>query len=167
MVALALFAGAVRLAYSFKHYGLDTRLAERYVTAAGISGLLGARLWFIAENWSDVKSDLLGALFSSAGFTFYGGFIIASIYVYLLAKRDGTDIAKFCDSLGPCLALGYAVGRLGCQLSGDGDYGIPTTGFCRTPRGSFQRRREFWCIQHRSLSRLSRLRCCGSSPGLR
>ena len=129
MVALALFAGAVRLAYSFKHYGLDTRLAERYVTAAGISGLLGARLWFIAENWSDVKSDLLGALFSSAGFTFYGGFIIASIYVYLLAKRDGTDIAKFCDSLGPCLALGYAVGRLGCQLSGDGDYGIPTTGF--------------------------------------
>ena len=49
--------------------------------------------------------------------------------MYILAKRDGTDIAKFCDSLGPCLALGYAVGRLGCQLSGDGDYGIPTSGF--------------------------------------
>ena len=129
MVALALFAGAVRLAYSFKRYGLDAHLAERYVTAAGISGLLGARLWFIAENWSDVKGDLLGALFASAGFTFYGGFIIAAIYVYILAKRDGTDIAKFCDSLGPCLALGYAVGRLGCQLSGDGDYGIPTSGF--------------------------------------
>jgi len=129
MVALALFAGAVRLAHSFKRYGLDARLAERYVTAAGISGLLGARLWFIAENWSDVKGDLLAALLSSAGFTFYGGFIIAAIYVYIIAKRDGTDIGKFCDSLGPCLALGYAIGRLGCQLSGDGDYGIPTTGF--------------------------------------
>jgi phosphatidylglycerol:prolipoprotein diacylglycerol transferase len=129
MVALALFAGAVRLAYSFKRYGLPTQLAERYVTAAGVSGLIGARLWFIAENWSSVKGDLIAALLSSAGFTFYGGFIIAAIYVYILAKRDGTDIATLCDSLGPCLALGYAVGRLGCQLSGDGDYGIPTTGF--------------------------------------
>lgn len=129
MVALALFAGALRLAYSFRRYGLDPRLAERYVTAAGVSGLLGARLWFIGENWSELKGDLVGALISSAGFTFYGGFIIAAIFVYFLARRDGTDFAKLCDSLGPCLALGYAVGRLGCQLSGDGDYGIPTTGF--------------------------------------
>ena len=129
MVALALFAGALRLAISFKRYGLDTRLAERYVTAAGISGLIGARLWFIAENWSELRHDLFGALFSSAGFTFYGGFIIAAAVVYFIAKRDGTDISKFCDALGPCLALGYAVGRLGCQLSGDGDYGIRTTGW--------------------------------------
>ncbi|MEY4669624.1 MAG: hypothetical protein RL518_2323 [Pseudomonadota bacterium] len=129
MVALALFAGAVRLAMSFKRYGLDARLAERYVTAAGVAGLLGARLWYLGENWSEVRHDLVGALFSSAGFTFYGGFIIASVVVLLIARRDGTDIAKFCDSLGPCLALGYAVGRLGCQLSGDGDYGIATIGF--------------------------------------
>lgn len=129
MVALALFAGAVRLAISFKRYGLDPRLAERYVTAAGFFGLLGARLWYIGENWSEVKHDLLGAFLSSAGFTFYGGFIIGSVVVLSLARRDGTNIGKFCDSLGPCLALGYAVGRLGCQLSGDGDYGIATTGF--------------------------------------
>jgi phosphatidylglycerol:prolipoprotein diacylglycerol transferase len=129
MVALALFAGAVRLTMSFRRYGINPSLAERYVTAAGVSGLLGARLWYIAENWSDVRHDIFGALFSSAGFTFYGGFIIASIVVYLLAKRDGTPVGRLCDSLGPCLALGYAVGRLGCQLSGDGDYGLPTTGF--------------------------------------
>jgi phosphatidylglycerol:prolipoprotein diacylglycerol transferase len=129
MVALALFAGAVRLAISFKRYGLDARLAERYVTAGGISGLLGARLWYLGENWGEVRHDLLGALFSSAGFTFYGGFIIGSLVVLYLARRDGTDIGKFCDSLGPCLALGYAIGRLGCQLSGDGDYGIATNGF--------------------------------------
>lgn len=129
MVALALFAGAVRLAISFQRYGIEPRMAERYVTAAGISGLLGARLWYIGENWSTLRHDLFGALFSSAGFTFYGGFIVAAIVVYLLAKRDGTNIAALCDSLGPCLALGYAVGRLGCQLSGDGDYGSATTGF--------------------------------------
>jgi len=129
MVALALFAGGLRLTLSFSRYGLDPRLAERYVTAAGIVGLLGARLWFIGENWSDLSEDLCGALTSSAGFTFYGGFILAAISVYVLARRDGTDIAKLCDSLGPCLALGYAIGRLGCQLSGDGDYGVPTSGF--------------------------------------
>jgi len=63
MVALALFAGAVRLALSFKRYGIDPRLAERYVTAGGVFGLLGARLWYIGENWGDVKYDLLGAIF--------------------------------------------------------------------------------------------------------
>lgn len=128
-VALALFAGAIRLSLSFSRYGIDPRLAERYVTAAGISGLIGARLWHIGENWSVLKYDLLGALFASAGFTFYGGFIVAAIVVYILARRDGTDIGALCDSLGPCLALGYAVGRLGCQLSGDGDYGAVTSGF--------------------------------------
>jgi phosphatidylglycerol:prolipoprotein diacylglycerol transferase len=129
MVALALFAGAVRLAISFSRYGIDPRLAERYVTAAGLSGLLGARVWHILENWSYVKHDLFGALFASAGFTFYGGFIIATIALYVMARRDGVPIARFCDALGPALALGYAVGRLGCQLSGDGDYGSATSGF--------------------------------------
>lgn len=128
-MALALFAGGLRLSLSFARYGLEPRLAERYVTAAGITGLLGARLWFMAENWREVQYDFFGALFASAGFTFYGGFIIAALCVYVLAKRDGTNIGRLCDSLGPCLALGYAVGRLGCQLSGDGDYGVPTTGF--------------------------------------
>lgn len=129
MVALALFVGAARMAKSLRHYGIDPRLAERYVTAAGLSGLLGARVWYIGENWSALRHDLFGALFASAGFTFYGGFIIAAIVVYVLAKRDGTDMGRFCDALGPCLALGYAVGRLGCQLSGDGDYGSATYGF--------------------------------------
>jgi prolipoprotein diacylglyceryltransferase len=65
LVALALFAGAVRLSMSFARYGIDPRLAERYVTAAGISGLLGARVWHILENWSYLKHDLMGALFAS------------------------------------------------------------------------------------------------------
>lgn len=129
MVALALVVGALRLAISFSRYGLDPRLAERYVTAAGISGLLGARLWYILENWSALSDDLLSALFASAGFTFYGGFIVAALTLLFLAKRDRVSIATFCDALGPALALGYAVGRLGCQLSGDGDYGSITSGF--------------------------------------
>jgi phosphatidylglycerol:prolipoprotein diacylglycerol transferase len=129
MVALALFVGALRLAISFSRYGLDPRLAERYVTAAGVSGLLGARLWYVLENWSALSGDLFSALFASAGFTFYGGFIVAAVTLLYLARRDRVPIAKFCDALGPALALGYAVGRLGCQLSGDGDYGAISAGF--------------------------------------
>lgn len=129
MVALALFAGVVRLSMSFQRSGIDPKLAERYVTAAGLSGLLGARLWYIAENWMTLRHDIFAALFASAGFTFYGGFIIAAVVVYFLARRDGTNIATLCDCLGPSLALGYAVGRLGCQLSGDGDYGSATNSF--------------------------------------
>lgn len=128
MVALALFAGAIRLSISFARYGISPQLAERYVTAAGISGLLGARVWYLIENWSWVKNDFFSAAFASAGFTFYGGFIIAAVVVYSMAKRDGVPMGKFCDSFGPALALGYAIGRLGCQLSGDGDYGSATSG---------------------------------------
>lgn len=129
MVALALFAGALRLAKSFQVYQINSQLAERYVTAAGLSGLVGARLWYMAENWSYVKHDIFGNLLASAGFTFYGGFIVASIVLFVMARRDGVGVARFCDALGPALALGYAVGRLGCQLSGDGDYGSPNEGF--------------------------------------
>jgi len=93
MIALALFAGVVRLAMSLARYGIDPRLAERYVTAAGISGLLGARVWFIAENWSYVKYDLWGAVFSSAGFTFSGGFVRDKVVVKILERRNGVLIS--------------------------------------------------------------------------
>ncbi len=127
MVALALIVGSIRLAKSFALYGLKPELAERYVMIAGISGIIGARLWYIIEDWQHTKYDLVGALTSSAGFTFYGGFIVAAAAVIIAARRDGTALTKLMDALGPCLAVGYAIGRLGCQLSGDGDYGMTTT----------------------------------------
>jgi phosphatidylglycerol---prolipoprotein diacylglyceryl transferase len=128
-IAVAFVFGTLRLTYSFEQFGIPPHLAERYVMWAGISGLVGARIWFILENLSELSGDLLSALFANAGFTFYGGFIIAALVLIVRAKRDGVPLLTFADALGPTLALGYAVGRLGCQLSGDGDYGIPTTGF--------------------------------------
>lgn len=126
MVALALIVGSIRLAKSFSRYGLRPELAERYVMVAGVSGIIGARIWYMIEDWQRTKFDFVGTLFSSAGFTFYGGFIIAAVAVIIAAKWDGTPLTKLVDALGPCLAVGYAVGRLGCQLSGDGDYGFTT-----------------------------------------
>lgn len=122
-IALALLVGISVLTNSFKVNGLNPELAEKYVISAGISGLLGARIWFLITYYSEIKHDLLGAIFATSGFVFYGGFIFSAITLYFMAKKDGLKLSSFVDSLGPALALGYAIGRLGCQLSGDGDYG--------------------------------------------
>ena len=146
MVALAIFCGMYRLAQSFRENSINPLLAERYAFVAGFVGLLGARIWHILENWSDLKDNLGAALISSAGFTFYGGFIFSTLALILLAKHDKIKISTLADSLGPALSLAYAVGRLGCQLSGDGDYGATTTslfgmsyetGVVPTVRGEF------------------------------
>lgn len=128
MVALAIFSASILLAKSFQVNGLNSNLAEKYVLTGGIGGLVGARLWYVfVDNYSELKNDLFSALISSAGFTFYGGFIISGILLLILIILDKIKVSSFVDATGPALALGYAIGRLGCQLSGDGDYGIETT----------------------------------------
>jgi phosphatidylglycerol:prolipoprotein diacylglycerol transferase len=95
---------------------------------AGIGGLVGSRLDFILENYDDVKDDLLGNLFSGSGLVWYGGAIGGTIAVLIWAHYRGMLNLGLLDLCAPALALGYAVGRIGCQLSGDGDYGIPWDG---------------------------------------
>jgi phosphatidylglycerol:prolipoprotein diacylglycerol transferase len=91
--------------------------------AALLGGLVGARLYFIVQNYDDVKGDLVGNLFSGAGLVWYGGVIGGTLAVLAWAwYRDFLGLALL-DLAAPALALGYAIGRCGCQLSGDGDYG--------------------------------------------
>src|SRR5262249_40614813 len=90
---------------------------------AAVGGLMGARLDFILENYDEVKHDLLGNLFSGSGLVWYGGAIGGTIGVLLWAWWRGFLTLALLDLAAPALAVGYAVGRCGCQLSGDGDYG--------------------------------------------
>lgn len=144
MVALCFFVAIHRLAQDFQRASIPPHLAEKYVLTGGFAGLIAARIWYIAEHWASVRDNLMGAILSGAGFTFYGGFLVSFALVYFMSRRDKLPLPQFVDSLGPALSLGYAVGRLGCQLSGDGDYGIPTeswfgmsyaTGVVPTPPG--------------------------------
>jgi phosphatidylglycerol:prolipoprotein diacylglycerol transferase len=97
--------------------------------AALIGGVVGSRVYFLVQNYSDVKGDLLGNLFSGAGLVWYGGAIGGALAVLAWAwYRDFLGLALL-DLAAPALALGYAIGRCGCQLSGDGDYGKPFNGF--------------------------------------
>jgi phosphatidylglycerol---prolipoprotein diacylglyceryl transferase len=91
--------------------------------AALIGGLVGARVNFVIENYDSVKDDLLGNIFTGSGLVWYGGAIGGALAVFLWAWWRGFLTLALLDLAAPALALGYAVGRCGCQLSGDGDYG--------------------------------------------
>jgi phosphatidylglycerol:prolipoprotein diacylglycerol transferase len=95
--------------------GRNVDLAYEMVFAALIGGLVGAKLWYIAENG--------GPLFSGTGLTFYGGLFGGALAVLAWTKYRGELDLQLCDAVAPSLAAAYAIGRIGCQLSGDGDYG--------------------------------------------
>ncbi|MFI5185671.1 MAG: prolipoprotein diacylglyceryl transferase, partial [Chitinophagales bacterium] len=86
--------------------------------------LLGAKLFDIFENWSDFLKDPSSFIFSPAGLTFYGGLICAALAIWFYAKKHKIGFWNLNDAAAPALMLAYAIGRIGCQVSGDGDWGI-------------------------------------------
>ncbi len=89
-----------------------------------ISGFIGARLFHILENLPSFFRDPVGMLISSAGLTFLGGLIVAGLSVAYYVRKKGMSIPAFADSVAPGLMIAYGIGRIGCYLAGDGDWGI-------------------------------------------
>jgi len=102
------------------------RVGELTIIAL-IFGLLGAKLFDIFENWSDFLKDPSSFIFSPAGLTFYGGLICAALAIWFYAKKHKIGFWYLNDAAAPALMLAYAVGRIGCHVSGDGDWGIVNT----------------------------------------
>ncbi len=128
MFALAFLAAGALIAKRLKEIGKPVDWAYEIGFAALIGGVVGARLYFIVQNWDSVVDDLLGSLFGGSGLVWYGGAIGGALAVLAWAwYRDFLRLALL-DLVAPSLALGYAIGRIGCQLSGDGDYGKPWNG---------------------------------------
>jgi phosphatidylglycerol:prolipoprotein diacylglycerol transferase len=92
---------------------------------AAIAGLLGAKLFHILENLPDFIADPRGMVFSFSGLTMYGGLIVGGLSVIYYARKNGLNFAHVIDSCAPGLMLSYGVGRIGCHVAGDGDWGIP------------------------------------------
>jgi len=126
--ALAFVAAGIVLARRFTELGKSPDWAYEMVFVALIGGIVGARLDFLIQNWSEVSDDLLGNLFSGSGLVWFGGVIGGALAVVLWARWRGFTGWSIADIAAAPLALGYAIGRIGCQLSGDGDYGIPWDG---------------------------------------
>jgi phosphatidylglycerol:prolipoprotein diacylglycerol transferase len=119
MFALAFVAAGWLIALRLKELDKPVDWSYEMVLAAAVGGIVGAKAWFAVE-----QGELdFGQLFSGTGLVWYGGLLGGAIAVALYAKwRDMLGL-ELLDLTAPALALGYAVGRIGCQLSGDGDYG--------------------------------------------
>jgi phosphatidylglycerol:prolipoprotein diacylglycerol transferase len=122
--ALAFLASGWLVAKRLREIGKDPDWSYELVFAALVGGLVGARVDYLIQNWSSVSDDLGGAIFSGTGLVWLGGLIGGALGVLLWARWRGFLELQLLDVCAPALALGYAVGRIGCQLSGDGDYGI-------------------------------------------
>lgn len=128
MFALGFVAAGILVAKRFQELGKPVDWAYELIFAALIGGLVGARLDFIIENYDEVKDDLFGNVFSGSGLVWYGGAIGGTIGALLWGRFRGFLNLRLLDVAAPGLAIGYAIGRIGCQLSGDGDYGIQWDG---------------------------------------
>ncbi|HEX4306660.1 MAG TPA: prolipoprotein diacylglyceryl transferase family protein, partial [Solirubrobacterales bacterium] len=126
--ALAFLAAGALVWKRFGELGKPVDWGYEMGFAALIGGLVGSRVYFLVQNYSEVKDDLLGHIFSGSGLVWYGGAIGGALAVILWAWWRGFLGLMLLDIAAPALALGYALGRCGCQLSGDGDYGKPWNG---------------------------------------
>lgn len=90
-----------------------------------LSGIAGAKLFDAIEQPQKLLADPLSVIFSTGGFSIYGGLIIGCIAGIIFIKRKNIALLPMLDAVAPALAIGYGIGRLGCQFSGDGDWGKP------------------------------------------
>ena len=126
MAALALLVPGFALVWPLlrcQRVRIADELTLEVILAAGFGGFIGARVYYLIQHWSAVKSDLWRHLFTGAGFTWYGGLMGGFIAVALVTRWRKVPLGLMANCVAPAIALGYAIGRIGCQLAGDGDYG--------------------------------------------
>ncbi|HZB06084.1 MAG TPA: prolipoprotein diacylglyceryl transferase family protein [Thermoleophilaceae bacterium] len=122
--ALAFLVSGLIVGRRFRELGHPADWTYEMVFAALIGGLIGSRLDFILQNWDDVSDDLFGNIFTGSGLVWFGGLVGGALGVILWARWRRFLGWQLFDVAAVPLAAGYAVGRIGCQLSGDGDYGV-------------------------------------------
>lgn len=127
MLGIALLLSSWILSKEFERKRLSAADATTITLFAVICGIAGSKLFYLFEAWSEFTADPLGTIFSPGGLTFYGGLILSIIVIWLYTKSKKVPFLVIADAASPALAVGYGVGRIGCHLAGDGDYGIPTS----------------------------------------
>jgi phosphatidylglycerol---prolipoprotein diacylglyceryl transferase len=95
------------------------------VLQAALWGFLGAKIFHNLENLDELMLDPWGSLISFSGLTFYGGLISATIAIIVFIRKYNMRVIHFADAMAPTMLFAYAAGRIGCHISGDGDWGIP------------------------------------------
>jgi phosphatidylglycerol---prolipoprotein diacylglyceryl transferase len=122
--AVGFLASGLVIGRRLGELGKPVDWAYEMVFAALIGGLVGSRVDYMIQNWDEVSGDLLGNVVSGAGLVWFGGLVGGALGMILWAYWRGWLGWQLFDVCAVPLALGYAIGRVGCQLSGDGDYGV-------------------------------------------
>ena len=126
LMLLAFVAAYLVLRADLRRRGLAAD-AQNLITISALLGIAGAKIYHVLESPSDLVADPLGEIFSRSGFAWFGGLVGVLLALYLLSRKYKLPYLGMLDVCAPAAALGYAVGRIGCLTSGDGDYGTPTS----------------------------------------
>ena len=101
--------------------------AETLIAIPCLAGIIGAKLYHVLETPGDLLASPLQELFSPYGFAWFGGFLAGLAAFIWIGRCHKIPLLELFDAGSPAAALGYGIGRIGCLLSGDGDYGVPTS----------------------------------------
>ena len=126
LMALAALSAGWLVSLELKRCRFNPELASTILFAAAIGGLAGARILFIFEEWSNFLRSPWDFIFSGAGFTWYGGMLGGALAVTWVVRRKGIPWLRAADISAPALAIAYGIGRIGCHVAGDGDWGTVT-----------------------------------------
>ncbi len=126
MMGIGFLVANYVLVKEFTRKGLNPNVANELTIIAVIFGIIGSKALSLIEDWGGFLNDPIGMAFSPGGLTWYGGFVLAGLAIWWDIRRKKYKFLKVADAFAPALIFGYGVARIGCHLSGDGDYGIPT-----------------------------------------
>src|SRR5580692_200846 len=127
MMAIGFIAADFLLTSECRRRGITTDFANGIVVWGAIGGIAGSRIYDVFDNWPAYASNPWSIVFSGSGFVWYGGFIGGLTVAALVARHYQVPVLRAFDMCSPPLILGQAFGRVGCLLSGDGDWGLPST----------------------------------------
>ena len=126
MLGIAFITASWLLTKEVERKKLNPNIATEITIIAIIFGIVGAKIFHLFENFDEFLKDPIGMAFSPGGLTFYGGLILAIVAIWIYIKRKKIPFLYIADAAAPALAIAYGIGRIGCHLAGDGDYGFPT-----------------------------------------
>lgn len=126
MLGIAFIVSSYLLQKELARKKMDTNLATEITLISIIFGIAGSKIFYLLENWGAFIQSPVDMIFNAGGLTFYGGLLFTIFAIYIYLKRKGIPFLVIGDAVAPALAIAYGIGRIGCHLAGDGDYGIPT-----------------------------------------
>ena len=116
-------AGKIRAAWVRGAEVPPQQVVSDFMVVVMIAGVVGARLFHILEHTGQFMADPMSMIFTRSGLSIFGGLIVGTLAGMVCVRRWRLPVRPLLDAAAPAMMIGYAIGRIGCQVSGDGDWG--------------------------------------------